>query len=107
MNQHASILDGNVKRVLTRFHGIKDIPEKPKSPRHYGKGRSPHAEQQTAIYTQGIMDLGATLCTRRQPDCPACPMHSRCKARLAGTVDQLPSPKPKKTKPVKTARFLL
>lgn len=108
MNQHASILDGNVKRVLARFHGISGYPGETKIAKALWQVAEAHTpKQQTAIYTQGIMDLGATLCVRRQPNCTECPMHSRCEARRTGTVDQLPSPKPKKTKPVKTARFFI
>ena len=108
MNQHASILDGNVKRVLARFHGISGYPGETKVAKALWQVAEAHTpKQQTTIYTQGIMDLGATLCVRRQPKCTECPMHNRCEARRTGTVDQLPSPKPKKTKPVKTARFFI
>ncbi|MEC7251457.1 MAG: NUDIX domain-containing protein, partial [Pseudomonadota bacterium] len=108
MNQHASILDGNVKRVLARFHGISGYPGETKVAKALWQVAEAHTpKQQTAIYTQGIMDLGATLCVRRQPNCTECPMQSRCEALRNDTVDQLPSPKPKKTKPVKTARFFI
>jgi A/G-specific adenine glycosylase len=108
MNQYASILDGNVKRVLTRFHGIHGYPGETQITKELWRIAEEHTpEEQTAAYTQGIMDLGATLCVRRQPNCPACPMQSRCEAKRAGTTAELPSPKPKKTKPVKTSRFFV
>jgi len=108
MNQYASILDGNVKRVLTRFHGIHGYPGETQITKQLWRIAEEHTpEEQTAAYTQGIMDLGATLCVRRQPNCPACPMQSRCEAKRAGTTAELPSPKPKKTKPVKTSRFFV
>lgn len=108
MNQYASILDGNVKRVLTRFHGIHGYPGETQITKQLWRIAEEHTPQeQTATYTQGIMDLGATLCVRRQPNCPACPMQSRCEAKRAGTTAELPSSKPKKTKPVKTSRFFV
>lgn len=108
MNQYASILDGNVKRVLTRFHGIHGYPGETQITKQLWRIAEEHTPQeQTATYTQGIMDLGATLCVRRQPNCPACPMQSRCEAKRAGTTAELPSSKPKKTKPVKASRFFV
>lgn len=108
MNQYASILDGNVKRVLTRFHGIHGYPGETQITKELWRIAKEHTpEEQTAAYTQGIMDLGATLCVRRQPNCPACPMQSRCEAKRAGRTAELPSPKPKKNKPVKTSRFFV
>ena len=108
MNQYASILDGNVKRVLTRFHGIHGYPGETQITKQLWRVAEEHTPQeQTATYTQGIMDLGATLCVRRQPNCPACPMQSRCEAKRAGTTAELPSSKPKKTKPVKASRFFV
>ena len=108
MNQYASILDGNVKRVLTRFHGIHGYPGETQITKQLWRFAEEHTPQeQTAVYTQGIMDLGATLCIRRRPNCPTCPMQSRCEAKRAGTTAELPSRKPKKTKPVKTSRFFV
>ena len=108
MNQYASILDGNVKRVLTRFHGIHGYPGETEITKQLWRIAEEHTpEEQTAAYTQGIMDLGATLCVRRQPNCPACPMQSRCEAKRTDTTAELPSPKPKKTKPVRTSRFFV
>ena len=108
MNQYASILDGNVKRVLTRFHGIHGYPGETQITKQLWRiAEEQTPQEQTATYTQGIMDLGATLCVRRQPNCPACPMQSRCEAKRAGTTAELPSSKPKKTKPVKASRFFV
>ncbi|MHC1479956.1 A/G-specific adenine glycosylase [Frateuria aurantia] len=96
------IMDGNVKRVLARYHGIIGYP-----------GLGPiekqlwlHAEQhmprsETARYTQAIMDLGAMVCRRSQPDCPACPLQSDCVAYRDGLTDSLPSPRPAKTLPTR------
>ena len=108
MQQPATILDGNVKRVLTRFHAIGGYPGTTAVSHELwqiAEEHTPHKE--TATYTQAIMDLGATLCVRRRPACEACPLVSRCAAREAGTVDQYPEPKPKKEKPVQRARFFV
>jgi len=60
-----------------------------------------------ADYTQAMMDLGATLCTRSQPDCKHCPLTRSCYAKLNDLVDTYPSKKPKKTLPERQRRFLL
>jgi len=60
-----------------------------------------------ADYTQAIMDLGATLCVRRNPSCADCPLASRCQARLADAVDQYPGKARRKTLPVRQTRMLL
>ena len=108
MNQYASILDGNVKRVLTRFHGIDGYPGKTHIAKELWRLAETHTPRQdTAAYTQGIMDMGATLCVRRKPSCASCPMSSHCEAHRTGMTAQLPSPKPKKTKPIKASRFFI
>ncbi len=102
------ILDGNVKRVLTRFKAVSGWP---------GNNRvnkelwtiSAHLTpvDRVADYTQAIMDLGATICTRSKPACGDCPLEGHCLARASGTVSLLPTPKPAKTLPVKRLFFLL
>jgi len=92
--ERAAILDGNVKRVLSRVFGI---PEK--------QGLWKRAERvlpQRGIesYTQGLMDLGATVC-KRVPDCAACPVKARCIARKTGRIAELPAPRAKKALPQK------
>lgn len=104
----APILDGNVKRVLARYYAIEGWP-----------GRSdvlsalwtaseqvtPH--QRTAEYTQGIMDLGATVCTKSKPECLFCPMAGDCQARLAGNQAAYPGKKPKKATPTRSTYFII
>jgi A/G-specific adenine glycosylase len=63
--------------------------------------------QAIEAYTQGIMDLGATLCTRSRPDCAVCPMADLCVARRDGRQDDLPTPKPSKRVPHRQATFLV
>lgn len=108
MRQHATILDGNVKRVLARFHAQTGYPGKTAVANQlwsYAQAHTP--AQRTHTYTQAIMDLGATVCTRRNPQCAACPVRDDCTALQTGRVDELPEPKPKKDKPVRAARFFI
>ncbi len=104
----APILDGNVKRVLARFHAVPGYPGDTEPQRLLWK----HAESHTptnrvADYTQAIMDLGATLCTRTQPCCRACPIVSNCLAQQTQETDLYPGRKPRKEKPVRAARLFL
>lgn len=98
--QRAAILDGNVKRVLARCFAIEGFPGAAKT----GKELWTLAESllpitQIEAYTQGLMDLGATLCTRGKPFCSACPMHDLCLARQGGRQAELPAGKPRKRSP--------
>ena len=108
MQQRGVILDGNVKRVLARFHAVDG---------HYSntavsKALWQHANEHTptrrvADYTQAIMDLGATLCVRSRPDCGACPLNERCQALKEQRVSELPTKKTAAPKPVRQARFFV
>ncbi len=102
------ILDGNVKRVLARFKAVSGWPGNS----HVNKqlwAISAHLTpvDRVADYTQAMMDLGATICTRSKPACENCPLEGQCLARITGTVAVLPTPKPAKTLPVKQLVFLL
>jgi len=106
--QRATILDGNVKRVIARHQAIPGWPGQAavhKKLWQVAETCTPHSR--FAEYTQAIMDLGATLCTRSSPACDDCPVQQDCKARLNGTIDQLPGKKPKKALPVKKAYWLV
>ena len=105
--QQASILDGNVKRVLARFHAIPGYPGTAQTLKALWK----HADQHTpsdrvADYTQAIMDLGATVCAR-QPDCSRCPIGARCTAHARNQTDRFPEKKPRQAKPTRQARMFL
>ncbi len=103
-----AILDGNVKRVLARFHGVHGWSGQKKTQDQLWVFAERHTPKtQLADYTQAIMDLGATLCKRGRPDCERCPLKSDCVALATEQVSLLPTPKPKKTLPVKTVRMLL
>lgn len=106
--KRAAILDGNVKRVLARFYAIDGWPGTTANQKRfwdYAERNTPH--QRNGDYTQAMMDLGATLCTRSKPACLLCPLQSGCAALLQGRTDQLPASKPKKQIPVKQTYMLM
>jgi A/G-specific adenine glycosylase len=102
------ILDGNVKRVLTRFKAVSGWPGNSQVNKELW-AISAHLTpvDRVADYTQAMMDLGATICTSSKPACGNCPLESHCLARISRTVSELPTPKPAKTLPVKQLVFLL
>lgn len=107
-NQPATILDGNVKRVLARFHGIETPIDEKNTENELWKLATAYTPQaRVADYTQAIMDLGATLCTRGQPNCAACPLQKKCSAHARGIAVLLPRKKSARKIPVKTATFLI
>ena len=106
--QHHAILDGNVKRVLARYHAVPGWPGQTKVAQtlwDYSERHTP--AHQVAAYTQAMMDLGATLCTRSTPQCERCPLQQTCRAHQHHQTDQFPEKKPKTTKPHKTTQFLI
>lgn len=108
-NQATPILDGNVKRVLTRFCAIEGFPGKPEIEKHLwqlAKDFTP-SNQFVADYTQAIMDLGATLCTRTRPKCEQCPVRTDCLAFKHREVEKFPFKKPKQSIPTKTTNFII
>ncbi len=107
-NQAEPILDGNVKRVLSRVFAVEGWSGKA----DVLKKLWLLAEQTTptkrnADYTQAIMDLGATLCTRSKPRCEDCPLSADCIANADGTQDNFPTKKPKKIIPERQAIMLI
>lgn len=104
----AAILDGNVKRVLCRVFGIDGYPgTKAVETRLWETAEALLPDSGIEIYTQGLMDLGATVCTRNKPNCPSCPMAGQCVALATGRVIELPQRKPKKTMPEKRLTMLI
>ena len=104
----ASILDGNVKRVLARYFAVDGYPGE----RSVAEALWAHAEANTPVtrvadYTQAIMDLGATLCTRSQPRCFECPVSAECVAYRSDSIDRYPTARPRKTLPVRRARMFV
>ena len=107
-DQRHPILDGNVKRVLARHEAVEGWP----GTTAVAKQLWDIADRNTptrdvAAYTQAIMDLGATLCTRSKPACERCPVAEDCAARLADTVSRYPGRKRKKAKPLRTTTMLV
>ncbi|WP_144392343.1 A/G-specific adenine glycosylase [Pleionea sediminis] len=106
--QPATILDGNVKRVLCRFYAVNGWPGKTavhNSLWEIAEKLTPKKE--VAQYNQAMMDMGATICTRRNPLCVECPVNSHCVALKQGNPHDYPNPKPKTKKPVKQAAFAI
>jgi len=106
--KRAAILDGNVKRVLARYYAIDGWPgttENMKQLWHYAELNTP--TERVADYTQAMMDMGATLCTRSKPACLLCPLQQGCEAFRQGRANELPESKPKKVIPVKQTLMLL
>ncbi len=103
-----AILDGNVKRVLARVFGIAGWPGTPANEKTlWAIAESLLPAERLADYTQAQMDFGATLCTRHDPACVLCPLQHDCVALRDGRVAELPTPKPGKPLPERTAVMLL
>ncbi len=107
-NQVQTILDGNVKRVLARHFLVEGWPSAPKVEKElWALADTLLPEQQMVAYTQGLMDLGATLCTRTKPKCSGCPVNQTCAAYIQQRVHELPTPKPRKAIPEKHTTMLI
>ncbi|MDC9726322.1 MAG: A/G-specific adenine glycosylase [Candidatus Thioglobus sp.] len=107
-NQQHTILDGNVKRVLARVHQVTGHYSQSATLNKLWQLADQHTPRsRTDHYTQAIMDLGATLCTRTKPNCAHCPISDQCRSFKAGTQSQYPYPKPKKQKPSRTVAMLV
>ncbi|MNR80642.1 A/G-specific adenine glycosylase [compost metagenome] len=104
----AAILDGNVKRVFARVFGVERYPgEKAVENELWLRAVALLPQTGVEAYTQGLMDLGATLCTRNRPSCQRCPLAHRCIAYATGRTNELPIRKPKKAVPEKETTMLL
>ncbi len=98
----AAIMDGNVKRVFARVFGIREYPgNKPVEDQLWLLADSLLPQEGMDAYTQGLMDLGATVCTRSKPVCMLCPLQTHCVAHREQLTADLPVRKPKKTIPRK------
>ena len=108
LGQRHTLLDGNVKRVLARYHAVEGWPGRTAVLEQLWRHAENHTPRRNlADYTQAIMDLGATVCTRSRPVCASCPLRSDCIAYNTNRVGLFPAPRPKKTLPVKSARLLV
>jgi A/G-specific adenine glycosylase len=106
--QRCAILDGNVKRVLARHGGIAGWPGDKKVETALWQLAESYLPRSTIeAYTQGMMDLGALVCTRSRPACEACPVNIDCIATTQQRTAELPSPRPRKVLPEKQVQMLL
>lgn len=106
--QRAAILDGNVKRVLCRHFAIDGFPAQAAVDRKlWALAEELLPECDIAAYTQGLMDLGATLCTRSRPHCLRCPLADSCIARRDGRQAELPVARPRPVLPERRSSFVL
>ncbi|HBI21477.1 MAG TPA: A/G-specific adenine glycosylase, partial [Legionella sp.] len=107
-NQQTAILDGNVRRVLSRYFRVDGQAQRASVQRlywHWAQACMPSTR--CADYTQAIMDLGATCCTPKKPDCIACPLHANCQAHQHDVVGDYPNKPLKKSLPIQRQQFLL
>ena len=108
LGQAHAILDGNVKRVLARYHAIAGWPGEPRIIQQLWQQAETHLpKQRNADYTQAMMDMGATLCTRSKPLCLLCPIQCGCQAHQQGNPLAYPGKRPPKTNPQRYAFALL
>jgi A/G-specific adenine glycosylase len=104
----AAILDGNVKRVLARHRAIDGYPGSASvAARLWAWAETLLPVSGVANYTQGMMDLGATVCVRSHPRCSDCPVRDDCVARTHGRIHELPTPRPRRTLPRRELRVLI
>lgn len=95
-----TVLDGNVERVMSRLYDIHTpLPAAKPELMTYAEALTPLLR--AGDYAQAVMDLGATICTPKNPACGLCPWRDPCKGRLAGTHIELPKKTPKKPKPIR------
>ena len=108
LNQHHPILDGNVKRVLARNYlveGYTGLAKFDKTLWPLSEALTPATD--TGFYTQAMMDLGATVCTRSKPTCEVCPVKTSCLAMASSQQANFPQKKPKKKIPEKNTIMVI
>lgn len=104
----AAILDGNVKRVLSRCFGLDGDPAAAATQRRWwNQAEALLPPMEVPDYTQGLMDLGATVCTRARPRCGICPVAELCVARRTDRIADLPTPRRRRALPEKAVRWLV
>lgn len=107
-NDPHPILDGNVKRVLARYHGVGGWPGEARVAKTLWKHAAAHTpNKRVGDYTQAIMDLGATVCTRTRPRCDACPLQAACVGFASGRQAEFPGRKPRRVLPERSTRFVI
>ncbi|MGH8671658.1 MAG: A/G-specific adenine glycosylase [Burkholderiales bacterium] len=108
LGKRCAILDGNVKRVLSRYFGVAGHPgEKQYEDRLWQQAEALLPRRGIRTYTQALMDVGAALCTRARPECAACPLCADCYALREGLTEKLPQPRPRRPLPQKQVVMLM
>lgn len=101
-NKPATVVDGNVERVMARYFNIKTpVPKGKPLLKHAASLLFKNAHNRPGDFAQSLMDLGAAICTPRSPKCMLCPINDGCLARIEGNPESLPAREPKKLKPQK------
>ncbi|MEL6875629.1 MAG: NUDIX domain-containing protein, partial [Pseudomonadota bacterium] len=102
--QRAVVVDANIERLVARLYAISTpLPAGKKAIRSAMDGLTPASG--AGDFAQACMDIGASICTARSPDCKVCPVQSHCQAHAAGTMEKFPVKPPKKAKPLRKGRF--
>jgi A/G-specific adenine glycosylase len=96
--QVAALVDGNVSRVLCRWHALTDAPSSSGSRKRLWRWAAEQVQSQPAAddpgaWNQAVMELGAVVCRPRQPDCPLCPVSAWCDAHRMGRQNEIPTPR--------------
>ncbi len=106
--RRAAILDGNVRRVLCRHAGVRGYPgDRAVENALWEIAEAELPASDIEAYTQGLMDLGATVCTRTRPACAACPLSGDCRALREDAVAQLPAPRPRRPVPLRSCTLFV
>ncbi len=108
LGQRHAILDGNVKRVLARCFAVAGWPGRQAVAARlwdHAERQTPHAR--VAAYNQAMMDLGATLCTARNPACTECPLQDVCQACARNAQQDYPGRRPRREMPIRSTRMLI
>jgi A/G-specific adenine glycosylase len=108
-DERTPILDGNVKRVLARHFAVEGDPSRPLVEQAFWQLAASLLPPRVsmAAYTQGLMDLGATICTRTSPACARCPLHESCIARRDSRIAELPGARRARALPLRRVHWLL
>jgi A/G-specific adenine glycosylase len=106
--RRAPILDGNVKRLFARCFGVAGYPgDAAVAAQLWSLAEALLPRRAIETYTQALMDLGATVCTRTRPQCPRCPLRAQCIALRDARVQALPAPRPRRPLPLRRETWLV
>jgi A/G-specific adenine glycosylase len=107
-DERRAILDGNVKRVIARYFAVRGYPgDKRVEAKLWRRAEHLLPHKDLAAYTQGLMDIGASVCIRRDPACGDCPLRRSCFARKLGLAGRLPTPRPRRAVPHRATTMLV